>query len=90
MKKLLGLYFLTCARAYSITSNVRDQQPTTLFNGLNKHIKTEVALPVAIISITIVGLYFIIGKQDASEKLSNIAIGLTVIACGAAFASWFF
>lgn len=90
MKKLIGFYFLTCAKAYSITTSVRDQQPKRLFENLNKNIKTEVALPVAIISITIVGLYFIIGKQDASEKLSNIAIGLTVIACGAAFASWFF
>ena len=90
MKKLMSLYLLACSKAFCITTNVRDQQPTTLFNGLNKHIKSEIALPVALISITLVGIYFIVGKADAVEKLSNIAIGLAVIACGGAFAMWFF
>jgi type IV secretory pathway VirB2 component (pilin) len=91
MKNLIEtLFYLLAEKAHSATSNIRDQRPSSLLNGITKSIKVEIAAPLAIVCIVIVGLYFMLGKGDAMDKLGNVLMGLFFISCSAYIGNMFF
>ena len=56
--------------------------------SLGTSIKDDIAIPVATIGIIIAGIYYMIGKQEASQKLSMVITGIIIIAIGSGFVSF--
>lgn len=82
MKKLICLIPL-----YSSSLFAKDIKGS--IKSLESGLKTDVALPIAIICFVIVGLYFMAGRKDAAERFSSAIVGLALILLSTAIVSFF-
>lgn len=79
MKALNSLFVFLYLSLYS--NVLYSKEVKSSMKSLESSLKTDVAVPLAGVGLVVAAIFFFMGRQDASQRFSQVIVGLVILAC---------